>query len=130
MPGIFTAYQNGEGPASAQAVIIHADGSQSQQATYSCSGGSCAPSPIVTASTDQLYIELFGTGIRNLSALSAASATVNGQSVPVQYAGKSGYTGEDQVNIQIPGSLFNSGLVNVVLTVGGQTANTVTIELN
>jgi uncharacterized protein (TIGR03437 family) len=130
MPGLYTADQNGRGPASAQAVVVHADGSQSHQATYSCSSGSCQPAPITLATTDALYIELYGTGIRNVSGLSAVTATANGQSAPVQYAGASSYKGEDQVNIQIPVSLFNGGLVNIVLTVGGQTANTVTIELD
>jgi uncharacterized protein (TIGR03437 family) len=130
MPGLYTANQNGQGPPSAVAIVVHADGSQSTELTYVCSGGSsCVPAPINVASTDSLYIELFGTGIRHVSALSAVSATVNGQGVPVQYAGTSGYTGEDQVNIQIPQSLFNSGAVNLILTVGGQAANTVTLDL-
>jgi|HubBroStandDraft_1064217.scaffolds.fasta_scaffold12506_3 uncharacterized protein (TIGR03437 family) len=130
MPGIYTVNQTGTGPASAQAVLVHADGTQAHQATYSCSRGSCEPMPIVTASTDQVYVELFGTGFRHvIGGLSKVSATVNGQSVPVQFAGKSSYTGEDQVNIQIPETLFDSGLVNVVLTVDGQPSNTVTIEI-
>jgi len=130
MPGLYTASANGQGAAAAEAIIVHANGSQSTQATFTCSSaGNCSPAPIGLASTDALYIELFGTGIRHVSALSAATATVNGQSVAVQYAGPSGYTGEDQVNIQIPASLFNSGTVNLVLTVDGRAANTVQLDL-
>lgn len=130
MPGLYTAGQNGQGVAAAIAIIAHSDKSQSSQFTFTCSAGAgCVPAPISPASTDALYIEFYGTGIRHVSALSAVSVTVNGQSVPVQYAGASGYTGEDQVNIQIPASLFHGGTVNVILTADGQPANTVTLSL-
>lgn len=130
MPGIYTAMANGQGAAAAEAIIVHADGSQSNQATFTCTSAvNCSPAPITLASTDALYVELYGTGIRHVSALSAATVTINGQSVPVQYAGPSSYTGEDQVNVQIPQSLFNSGTVNLVLTVDGQTANAVQLNL-
>ena len=130
MPGIYTADQNGQGPPSAIAIVIHADGSQSSQLTYSCSGAAgCTPAPISLVSTDALYIELFGTGIRHVAGLTAVSAAVNGQSASVKYAGPSGFTGEDQVNIQIPQNLFGSGAVSLALTVGGLPANTVTLDL-
>ncbi len=130
MPGIYTATQNGTGPASAEAIIVHADGTRSSQPTFTCaSAAQCSPAPIALQSTDSLYIELYGTGIRHVSALTGVTVTVNGQSAPVQYAGASSYTGEDQVNIQIPQSLFNSGAVNLVLTVDGQAANTVQLNL-
>jgi uncharacterized protein (TIGR03437 family) len=76
-----------------------------------------------------LYIELFGTGIRHVAGLSAVVAVVNGQTVPVEYAGPSGFTGEDQVNIQVPQTLFGSGIVSLVLNVGGLAANTVTLDI-
>jgi uncharacterized protein (TIGR03437 family) len=121
MPGLYTPNQNGQGAAAAVAVIVHADGSRSSQPTFTCSGAAgCVPAAISLAPTDALYIELYGTGIRHVSGLSAVTATVNGQSVPVQYAGPSSDQGEDQVNVQVPQSLFNSGLVNVILTVAGQ----------
>ena len=132
MPGLFTAYPNGVGAPAAAAIIAHSDGSQTSQLTYTnqCSAtAGCAPEPINLTSSDALYLELFGTGIRHVSSLSAVTATVNGQSVAVQYAGPSGYVGEDQVNIQIPASLYQSGPVNLVLTVNGQAANTVTLDL-
>lgn len=130
MPGLYTANQNGQGPPAAIAIVVHADGSQSSQFTYSCTSRTgCSPSPILLVSTDLLYIELFGTGIRHVDGLSAVSAAVNGHGVSVQYAGPSGFTGEDQVNIQIPLTLFGSGAVNLVLNVGGLSTNTVTLDL-
>jgi len=53
----------------------------------------------------------------------------------VQYAGAQGagapssFYGLDQVNVLLPRSLAGSGTVNVVLTAGGQTANTVTMDI-
>lgn len=130
MPGLYTANALGHGAPAAWAIIAHADGSQSSQLiTCSSTAGCEQAAPLSLASTDALYLELYGTGIRHVSGLSAVTATGNGTSVAVQYAGPSGYTGEDQVNIQIPQSLFGNGVLNVVLTVGGQTANTVTLNL-
>jgi uncharacterized protein (TIGR03437 family) len=130
MPGLYTANANGQGAPAAYAVIQHADGSRTTELTATCTSAGCTPATISLASTDQLYLELYGTGIRHVASLSAATATANGQSASVQYAGAApGYTGEDQVNIQIPTSLNNAGTVNVVLTVGGQAANTVTLDL-
>ena len=39
------------------------------------------------------------------------------------------YAGLDQVNVGLPLTLRGSGEVNVVLTVDGQTSNTVTINI-
>jgi len=77
-----------------------------------------------------------GTGIRHLSTQSAITATINGQSVQVYYAGaQNTYKGLDQVNVQIPSSLSGSGVVKVVLTVDDTvnhirtTLNTVTLDI-
>jgi uncharacterized protein (TIGR03437 family) len=131
MPGLYTANANGQGAPAAIALIQHADGSPTTSLlTYSCSGSTCTPSALSPSSTDSLYIELFGTGIRHATSLASVTATVNGQSVPVQYAGAApGYTGEDQVNIQVPSSLYQSGTVSLVVTADGQASNTVTLNL-
>jgi uncharacterized protein (TIGR03437 family) len=78
--------------------------------------------------TDQLYLLLFGTGFRNHS--SAVTATIGGTSANVLYAGAQGtFAGLDQANVRVPSTLAGSGGVNVVLTVDGKTANTVTINV-
>jgi uncharacterized protein (TIGR03437 family) len=71
---------------------------------------------------------MYGTGIRNANSV---TATVGNLSVPVLYAGPApGFAGEDQVNIgPMPQSLAGAGTVNIVLTAGGQAANTVNVTI-
>lgn len=121
-PGLYTASADGKGTAAAIAVTAHADGTQSSQS---------AAQPIALGSAgDTVVLELFGTGIRHVSSLATVSAQIAGQSVPVLYAGEQGgYTGLDQINLQIPRSLAGSGTVSVVVTVQGVATNAVTISI-
>jgi uncharacterized protein (TIGR03437 family) len=82
-----------------------------------------------TNATDQEYLVLYGTGIRG-AAQSAVTATVGGISVPVIYAGaQAQYPGLDQINLgPLPMSLKGTGVANVVITVNGQSSNTVTVD--
>lgn len=82
------------------------------------------------AATDQVYLSLYGTGIRGFSALSNIKATVAGVSVPVQAAAAhSVYPGMDQVNLgPLPRGLAGKGLSSIVLSVDARTANSVTVN--
>lgn len=123
MPGIYTANSSGQGAPAAVAVCSgvcagwpNKQGSQYFQTTFTgCPN--CQPQPISVAPGDTVVVELFATGVRHLAALSAITATINNQTVPVLFAGATGYKGEDQINVQIPSSLAGSGNVNLVLTV-------------
>jgi uncharacterized protein (TIGR03437 family) len=132
-PALFTANVTGKGAAAGIALRVAAGGQQSQLDVYRCGAaqGSCAPVPIdLGAATDQVFLELFGTGIRGRSALAATTATIGGQAADVVYAGPQGsFMGLDQVNIRVPRSLAGRGVVDVVLTVEGKTANTVTVNI-
>ena len=78
--------------------------------------------------SDTLYLVLYGTGIRNRSSLSSVTCTINGQSLPVAYAGpQPQYPGLDQVDVLLPASLKGAGQVNVTLTADGQVSNTATL---
>lgn len=82
------------------------------------------------ATTDQLYLIPFGTGFRNRSALSAVSCTIGGANAEVIYAGAQGQlVGVDQANILIPRSVAGRGNVDLVFSVDGKTANTVSINI-
>jgi uncharacterized protein (TIGR03437 family) len=131
-PSLFSANQTGKGTAAAQVVIGHADGSQTLiPAIATCTSSGCTPIPInLGSSTDQAYLVLFGTGIRGAGGASAVTATVGNTPCQVAFAGAQGtYFGLDQVDVELPQSLAGSGTVNVVITAAGETANTVTVDI-
>ncbi|HKQ78679.1 MAG TPA: hypothetical protein VJ810_33585, partial [Blastocatellia bacterium] len=62
--------------------------------------------------------------------LSAVSASIGGTNAQVLFAGAQGdFAGLDQTNIAIPRSLAGRGDVDLVFSVDGKTANTVTINI-
>ncbi len=131
-PALFSANETGRGTAAAQVVIAHADGSQTFiPAIATCSASGCTPIPInLGSSTDQAYLVLFGTGIRGAGGASAVTATVGNTPCQVAFAGaQDTFFGLDQVNVELPHSLAGSGTVNVVITTAGETANTVTVDI-
>jgi len=141
-PGLYTANGNGQGAPAAFAVCAGAcagwpnrqpNGQFVQDLFTAGAAGGWAPQPIsLGAPSDTVVLVLFGTGIRHLSSASAVTAMINGQSLPVLYAGAQGqFTGEDQINVQLPHSLAGSGTVSLVLTVNNALApsNTVTIDI-
>ena len=131
-PGIFTANSNGTGVPAALAARYSASGALiTPVAVFQCSGSGCAPAPMsVGASTDQLIVSLYGTGVRHRSSAAAVTATINGQPAPVLYAGaQSQFAGLDQVNVQVPFGLAGSGAVPLQLSVDGRQSNAVTLNI-
>jgi uncharacterized protein (TIGR03437 family) len=127
-PGLFTL--NGSGLAAAYAVRVAADGTQTPIEAYTIgSGGAIVANPIsLGASTDKVYLILFGTGLP--SASSSVTVTVNGVNAPVLYAGPGGgFAGLDQFNVLLPASLAGKGNVNVQLTAGGVASNPVQVTI-
>jgi uncharacterized protein (TIGR03437 family) len=131
-PGIFTANSNGQGVPAGFAIRARADGSQSLvNIAASNSAGQQAPLPIdLGPASDQLFLVLFGTGVRGRTAQSAVTVTIGGDSAEVLFAGAQGdLAGLDQVNLRIPRTLAGRGEVDVVLRVDGKVANTVKINV-
>jgi uncharacterized protein (TIGR03437 family) len=96
---------------------------------WQVAGGSVVALPIsLGGSTEQIYLEMYGTGIRNARNV---TVTVGGLSVPMLYAGAApGYAGEDQVNIgPLPAALAGQGSVKIVVTADGQQANAVNVTI-
>ena len=93
--------------------------------------GMFEPVPIdLSSDSDRVFLDLFGTGIRNRSSLSQVSGKVGGVDSQVFYAGpQNEVAGLDQVNILLPRSLAGRGDVDVVLTIDGQATNPVTIRV-
>lgn len=132
-PGVFSMNVDGEGVPAALAIFVKPDGSQTWQYVFNtdCQAGSCQPVPLDLGETsDQVFLQLYGTGIRGRSSLSQVTATIGGVDAPVEYAGPvSDMVGLDQVNLRVPRSLIGRGEVDVVLTVDGKTTNPVQINI-
>jgi uncharacterized protein (TIGR03437 family) len=79
--------------------------------------------------SEQLYLLLYGTGIRSFA--KAVTARVGGIDVPVLGALAQGqYIGLDQVNIgPLPAPLAGRGEVPIQIWVDGVAANPVTIRM-
>jgi uncharacterized protein (TIGR03437 family) len=130
-PTLFSMSGDGRGVAAANAIAV-AVGSpvQSPVPVFQCPASGCVATPIPLSANGAVYLILYGTGIRNRSSLGGVTANIAGTDVPVLYAGpQPSFEGLDQVNLTIPLSLSGSGEVNIVLTVDGQTANVVTVNI-
>jgi uncharacterized protein (TIGR03437 family) len=130
-PGLFTANADGKGVAAALALRVAPDGGQTALEVFHAVQGGYVATPLdLGAATDQVILELFGTGIRGRPALTAVTAKIGGQDAEVLYAGpQGGFAGLDQVNVRLPRSLAGRGAVDVVLTVDGKMANAVTVNI-
>jgi uncharacterized protein (TIGR03437 family) len=81
------------------------------------------------AEGDELFLVLFGTGIRFHSGLSGVTASIGGENAEVLFAGaQPDFIGLDQLNLRLPRSLAGRGEVDVSLTVQGKTTNTVKLR--
>jgi uncharacterized protein (TIGR03437 family) len=136
-PGLFSANANGQGVAAAVALRVRGDGSQSFEpvAQFDAAQNRFVPAPIdlgpdLENASDQVFLILYGTGLRFRSDLSAVTATIGGASSEVLFAGATpGFVGLDQVNLRLPRSLAGRGAVDIELRVNGQLANTVQVSV-
>ncbi|MGH9837304.1 MAG: hypothetical protein ACREEM_00795 [Blastocatellia bacterium] len=81
--------------------------------------------------SDQIYLLLFGSGIRFRNSLEAVVVKIGGIGMQVSYAGEAqGFVGLDQVNVgPLPRSLAGRGEMDVILTADSKAANTVRIAI-
>jgi uncharacterized protein (TIGR03437 family) len=123
-PGLFEL--NAASLAAAVVQTVEPDHSVTYASVYQVDASNNIIALPINLSDGQVYLELYGTGIRNTPSV---SVQVGGKSVPVLSSGAQGqYLGLDQVNIgPLPASLAGSGQTNIVLTAGGQAANTVNV---
>jgi len=126
-PGIFEL--NGSGLVAAWVLPIVSGVQQTLQPVYQVVSGAVLALPVsLGPATEQVYLEIYGTGFRNAKNI---TATVGGVSVPVLgWAATAQFVGEDQVNIgPLPQALAGSGSVNIVINADGQEANIVTVAI-
>ena len=93
--------------------------------------GAVIARPITISNGDQVSLIGYGTGFR-AAGTGGVTVTLGADSPPILYAGPQGVAvGVDQFNILIPPDLAAGGpqVVPIVLTAGGQTANTVNVTI-
>jgi uncharacterized protein (TIGR03437 family) len=84
----------------------------------------------VSNPNEEVYLVIYGTGIRFHSGLAGVTVNVGGQQIAVLYAGaQGGYVGLDQLNLRLPRELVGRGEVDLELLVDGRPANTVRISI-
>jgi len=132
-PGLFSANSDGQGVASGIVVRSRADGAQTTEriAVFDSMQNKFVPSPIdLGPAGDQVFLVLFGTGVRYRSSLSAVSATIGDVNAEALYVGPApGFEGLDQVNLRIPRSLAGRGEVEIAMIVDGKAANRMTCSI-
>ena len=130
-PSLFSANADGVGVPAGYALRFGADGSVVPLAisrTDATTGRSVPLSIDLGTETDETYLVLFGTGLRNNPA--TAQALVGGLSVPIPYLGPQGiFLGLDQVNLLLPRTLKGRGSATIQLTTDGRASNPLTIEI-
>lgn len=131
-PGLFTSNSTGQGVAAAQVIHAHPDGTQDPPqnvAVFDTRQNLWVPAPIdLGAPGDIVYLLLYGTGIRHYAAM--PTCTIAGKTVALVFAGAQGsFAGLDQVNLLLPAGLRGAGTVDLILTVDGTVANTVTLAI-
>ena len=104
----------------AQVITAHADGTRSTRSI----GRSAID---LGAESDVVALEFYASGVRDAAEIRVRIA---GENVPVFYAGPAGrFAGLDEVSVALPRSLAGRGTVDVALTVDGQTARPVNIQI-
>lgn len=132
-PGLLSADGTGRGLASAVAIRIRAGGAQSFESTvrFDATLNQFVAVPIdVSNPTDQVFLALYGTGMKYRSALTAVNCTIGGVVSEVLYAGEvPGFVGYDQLNVRLSPTLIGRGEVDVVVTIDGKVANTLRVSI-
>lgn len=124
-PGVFTAASNGSGVAAADIQRINS-GVSTYQRVFN---GTTAVPIVWNNPTEEIFLNMYTTGVRGRSSLSNVSVMIGGAAQTVSSAGAQGvFAGLDQINVLLNRNLAGRGNVDVVLMVDGRTANTVTLN--
>ncbi len=131
-PSLFSADTSGRGLAAGQALRIKSGNVQSYEpiGRFDSQQGKFVPVQVdLGPTTDQVFLILYGTGLRNRTDLTKVTATIGGVNAEVGFAGaQGGYAGLDQLNIRVPRSLAG-GEFDVAVTVDGKASNVVRVAL-
>lgn len=132
-PSLFTANATGRGVAAGVFLRLKANNQQSYEpiGRYDAAQSRFIPLPInLGAETEQVYLVLYGTGLRAYSALNQINAKLGEAPLEVIAAGAQGsFAGLDQLNLRIPRNLPICGTLDVTVTVEGKAANKVQVAV-
>ena len=125
VPGIFAATSDGVGVLAASVLRFKPNGVFSSEQTFAyLEAEKKYVARELVFGTDELCLEIYGTGIRNHSGLPNITAKIGGVNAEVSYAGaQCCFAGLDQINVKIPKALAGRGEVEVVLTIEGRETN-------
>jgi uncharacterized protein (TIGR03437 family) len=132
-PGLFSADASGQGLVIGVALRVKADNSQSFEpiARFDEEKHQFVAVPInLGSASDNVFLVLFGTGLRNRSSIGAVSVKIGGVNADALYAGPQGsFVGLDQLNVSLPRSLAGRGEVDLSVLVDGREANTLKVAI-
>lgn len=132
-PGLFTFEATGRGVAAGETARFRNSVQQAVEplARFDSIQSKWVPIPVdLTSTTDQVFLILYGTGIRARNPNGTVTAKVGDVPCQVSYAGvQPSNVGLDQVNILLPNNLAGKGTANVVVTIEGQEANPVSVTI-
>jgi uncharacterized protein (TIGR03437 family) len=131
-PGLFTANASGAGLAAAVVLRVRANGQQVFEAVAVLdSQNRLVAVPIdLGDEREQVFLLLYGTGIRGRSAAANVKARIGSVESTALFAGPvPGLIGLDQINLLLSRSLAGSGEVSLELIVDGKAANPVRISI-
>jgi uncharacterized protein (TIGR03437 family) len=132
-PGLFTANANGQGVAAALVLRVASNGTQSYEAVavFDAAQNRFVAQPItVNVPGEQVFLILFGTGIRGHTALARVQVELGGRVIPVIFADQQGsLVGVDQLNVFLPNTLAGFGETDLQLIVDGVRANPVRLRI-
>jgi uncharacterized protein (TIGR03437 family) len=132
-PGLFSADASGADLAAAVALRVRANGEQVYEpiGRFDQATNRFVAVPIdLSNPSEQVFLLLFGTGMRNRSSLSNVTARIGNVGTEVLFAGaQDGFIGLDQCNLRLIGTLAGRGEVDIVLTFDGKTTNAVKVNI-
>ncbi|MFN0123779.1 MAG: N-acetylmuramoyl-L-alanine amidase [Blastocatellia bacterium] len=131
-PALFSANASGIGVAIGSALRVKADQTQTYEAIaqYDTARAAFVPAPVALRAGEQVFLILYGVGIRNCASQDAVRARIGGVDAAVYFAGQQGgFAGLDQLNILLPEILTGRGDVDIAVTVDGQAANVVQVNV-
>ena len=135
-PGLFAANANGEGVAAGTWLRVDGNGAQTSGPLFEFNSGQgvFVERPIdLGPEGDQVFLVLFGTGIRGAGGVDRLEATINGEPIAILFADAQGaFVGLDQINLgPIPRSLLGAGVIEIKIRVraNNRTTNGVTLAV-